>query len=64
MTEVELVAAWPDSRAPHRLGRADRVLQGRPAGPLPPGSLLSLQLRIANTGDTRWLADPAVGAVS
>ena len=62
VTEVELVAAWSDSRTPHRLGARIDVLHGRPAGPLPPGSTLSLQLRIANTGDTRWLADPAIGS--
>ncbi len=61
-SEVELVVDWPDSRAPHRLAASIEVLQGRPARPLAPGSDLSLQLRITNTGDTRWLADPAVGA--
>ncbi len=62
VSEVELVVDWPDSRAPHRLAASIEILQGRPARPLTSGSNLSLQLRIANTGDTRWLADPAVGA--
>jgi SAM-dependent methyltransferase len=61
VSEVELTVAWPDSRAPHRLAARIEVLRGLPAGPLPSGSVLSLQLRITNTGDTRWLADPAVG---
>ena len=62
VTEVELLAVWPDSRMPHRLGAEIEVLRGRPEGPLPGGSTLSLQLRIANTGDTRWLTDPAIGS--
>jgi hypothetical protein len=62
VTEVELAVGWPDSRAPHRLGARIEILRGRPEAPLPSGSLLSLQLRVSNTGDTRWLADPTVGA--
>jgi SAM-dependent methyltransferase len=62
VTQVELAVDWPDSRAPHRLAAEIEVLHGRPTAPLSPGSSLQLRLRIANTGDTRWLADPAVGA--
>jgi hypothetical protein len=59
--EVQVhVAGWPDSRAPHRLQARIEVLDGPPRRPVTPGSSLPLRLRIANTGDTRWLAEPEV----
>jgi SAM-dependent methyltransferase len=58
-----LVTGWPDSRTPHRLQAEIEVREGRPDRPLAPGSApLPLRLRIANTGDTRWLAEPGVAA--
>jgi SAM-dependent methyltransferase len=63
VVEVELqVTGWPDSRTPHRLRAEIEVREGRPERPLAPGSELPLSLHIANTGDTRWLAEPGVGA--
>lgn len=60
-TQVEVqVTDWPDSRTPHRLQAQIEVLDGPPRGPVAPGSPLPLRLRIANTGDTRWLAEPEV----
>ncbi len=61
VSEVELAVSWPDSREPHRLSARIESLEARPARPLPAGSPLSLRLRITNTGDTRWLPDPAIG---
>lgn len=55
-----IVTGWPDSRAPHHLQAQIEVLDGRPRQPVVPGSSLPVRLRIANTGDTRWLADPEV----
>ncbi len=62
VSEVELWAGLPDSRLPHLLRARLDLLGGGPQGPLPSGSSLSLSLRVTNEGDTRWLADPAVGA--
>lgn len=62
VTMIEIVTdSWPDSRAPHKLRARIDVIEGRPAGTVAPGSTLALRLRIANEGDTRWLADPDVG---
>ena len=57
--EIEVdVSDWPDSRAPHRLGADIEVRAGRPEGSVPPGAVLHLRVRLANTGDTRWLSGP------
>lgn len=53
------VTGWPDSRAPHRLAAQIEILEGRPAAPVEAGSSIPVRLRVANTGDTRWLADSA-----
>jgi SAM-dependent methyltransferase len=55
-----LVSGWPDSRSPHRLQARIEVTAGRPTAPVAPGAPLPLRLRVANTGDTRWVTDPAV----
>jgi SAM-dependent methyltransferase len=56
-TDVPLDVAWSESRDPHRL--AARI---EPSGSLPPradAQVFRLQLRLTNTGDTIWLAEPA-----
>lgn len=49
---------WPDSRSPERLAAAIDVLDA--VEHVAPGAEMRVRLRVVNTGDTRWLAMPAM----
>lgn len=49
---------WPDSRAPERLAAGIDV--GAADEQVAPGAEVRVRLRVVNSGDTRWLAMPAV----
>lgn len=58
-TDVDVfVEGWPDSRSPHRLGARLEILDPAPPERVAPSTLLSVRLRVTNTGDTRWLTGP------
>lgn len=60
------VGRYPDSRDPHRLAVELALCSGAPERPLTPGAPIALRLRLANSGDSGWLAGAAGehGAVS